>query len=293
MLLRIFYLIIAMLVTAHSGAVVASEPVWTGKVLSYLNAADESDFDLAALRKFLDHLSLKAAKLPDFVRWPGTEYGYTITNRLSLHETIAMVHMETDSDATLALFVKNKEWKVSKITNITFQPYPYLLSKIKIIPIDLNGDGIRDYFIRFIGGATGPFPKSYDCPVISSTDQRGEISDGCFKQAAAAEERDYIETKFKGKHLMLSHLVDIDGDGKYELVVTSILAPIDMATSTFWPDIYAVVNNHYQLESNDLAFKKYYEALYPIVVKKLEYEPSMSGLKAMKRKILALLNKQR
>lgn len=113
---------------------------------------------------------------------------------------------------------------------------------MEILRLDLNGDGIKDFYPRILDGVRRS--QSIDCPVIAGTGGIGAASGQCLAQDQAVEEleRDgYVYSGVQPDLFQYSHIADLNGDGRYEIVVTRFFEPaIDCgrACVSLWPDVY-------------------------------------------------------
>lgn len=195
-------------------------------------------------------------RVSDYLYAPESRYGILLDD-VEGDGYRDVVIAEIASTRTMLLHVLNRrdKWTPLPTVELTLPVEPRFARGVEILRLDLNGDGIRDFYPRILDGVRRA--QSIDCPVIMRAGGTSAASGQCLVQDQAVEEleRDgYVYAGMQPDLFQYSHIADLGGDGRHEIIVTRFFEPegeCGRACVSLWPDVYEWTPDGGYREAND------------------------------------------
>jgi len=288
--LKIVLCVLALLLGSAADARAASLKYRNGSLVSAVQAFVRTkgvNLTLGDLEAFLVSLSKQETDLPEIVQWPGEQFGVLLQDIDGDGiKDIALAHLESGTKATLSILLGKDNWK-------GFKTYDFALDlrggirHTEVLFIDLNHDGKGDFYVRFFGGAQ--IPATQDCILVTDQIFLKELYRNCFSQVAASVPPDsFIQPVVNESMYQLSYIADFDGNGTYEIVVTSYInRDKDHASWGVWADIYKWDKDRYRLA--DREFPRYYIGFKKMLEKQIKDKKGRAAIDPSYRQTLQQL----
>lgn len=264
-------------------------------VQKFLRSRRPSDVTTDGLRAFLRDLSEKELMLPDFVQWPGEQFGALLDDLDGDGiPDVVLAQMVSEARAALYILTSRDSWAQSTTYNLQSKIHSDI-RETRVSRLDLNGDGTKDVYVRFF--EAGQRVASEDCLVVFDKSPWQALAKQCFHQDAASYEDQAFLLKqpsfSKLEDYQLSRLVDLNGDGMTEIVVTSYYIPKrDCGVNCWgiWPDVYAWDRDHYRLANSQ--FPGFYRGFRQALANDLRNKNSLAASDPSYRQTLIEMQKK-
>jgi hypothetical protein len=229
--------------TAAVPATASAGEAWQSVVLTYLR--DSQAPSAGEINKILLRHTYSIQTLPQYLHSPGIEFGAAVRDLdRDGKSDVVISRIQSTKQMTLYIFTSSNQWKPQAPVLFALPIGPRLAREVRVLFLDMNNDGVEDIIVRILDGAQRA--QSSDCVAVMPSPSVAKTVTRCFKQDQAAEEAGYEDQYvFKGVQERLyqySHVSDLEGDGRYEMINVQYFIPkkdCGRACWSFWPDVYA------------------------------------------------------
>ncbi len=264
---NLLFLVLAAIAASHFSVVEASDNEDFAQAIgNYFHRSIENIGNGRTLKKNVDSIAGSFSPKGQAFGWPGAEYAIEVSDlNHDGNREIVVGRFETETKGKIYIFSMPSYQKPSYTLAFEY-PESFSVRGSQILIVDLNGDSREDIVLRQFTGAQRT--QSIDCLFITSKKNLGVDYSRCFYQFSALEDIYPNEPYVRKVNTPLifggSHITDLDGDGRLELIVTRDYCPrknndCDRAAYVIRPDVYRWNGTAYE-KAND-KYPKYFSEL--------------------------------
>lgn len=238
-------------------------------------------------------------RLSEYLYAPESRYGILLDDiEGDGRRDVLVAEITTTRTMRLYLFNRRDKWAPLRMLELGLPVEPRFARGVEILRVDLNGDGIDDLYPRILDGVRRA--QSIDCPVIMQAAGSIAASGQCLAQDQAAEQLEregagYVYAGMQPDMFQYSHIADLDGDGRREIVVTRFFDPepgCGRACVSLWPDVYAWTPDGGYREAN-AGYRAFYDGFRAMLAEALLSGRAGPDMTAAYRQMIARIDAAR